>query len=584
MLLLKNHEIASLFERIADIMELKGENTFRINSYRKAARVIGDLTEDIEEIAKTQKLTDIPGIGKGTAEKIIEYINTGKMSKYEEVKKGVSEETVGLMQIPGLGPKTVSLLSRELGIVGLRDLENALQAGKLKGLFGVGEKKIENIAKGIELFKISQQRISIGLAYPIVERIIAELQRNPHMKDIQAAGSLRRMKETVGDIDILVSGAKGAEIVKAFAKMRGVTQVLAAGDTRGSVRVEEGVQVDVRVVCEDDFGSALQYFTGSKEHNIHLREIAKKKGFKINEYGIFKGDKKVGGRFEQEIYRILGMDWIPPELRENRGEIEAAQKGMLPNLIKLSDIKGDLHNHSNWSDGTPTLEEMAVHAMKMGYQYLAVSDHSRSLHVANGLKEEELLEEIEAIDRLNKKFNGFTLLKASEVDIKADGTLDFPDKLLEKLDVVVASIHSGFKQGREKITERMVAAIHNHYVNIIAHPTGRLISKREGYEIDMDKVIGACSETGTALEINCYYDRLDLNDINCRKAKESGVMIAISTDAHHVDQMWMMELGVGIARRGWVEKKNVINTLFIDKLKAFCLKKRGRNKRSDPEI
>lgn len=584
MLLLKNHEIASLFERIADIMELKGENTFRINSYRKAARVIGDLTEDIEEIAKTQKLTDIPGIGKGTAEKIIEYINTGKMSKYEEVKKGVSEETVGLMQIPGLGPKTVSLLSRELGIVGLRDLENALQAGKLKGLFGIGEKKIENIAKGIELFKISQQRISIGLAYPIVKRIIAELQRNPHMKDIQAAGSLRRMKETVGDIDILVSGAKGAEIVKAFAKMRGVTQVLAAGDTRGSVRVEEGVQVDVRVVCEDDFGSALQYFTGSKEHNIHLREIAKKKGFKINEYGIFKGDKKVGGRFEQEIYRILGMDWIPPELRENRGEIEAAQKGMLPNLIKLSDIKGDLHNHSNWSDGTPTLEEMAVHAMKMGYQYLAVSDHSRSLHVANGLKEEELLEEIEAIDRLNKKFNGFTLLKASEVDIKADGTLDFPDKLLEKLDVVVASIHSGFKQGREKITERMVAAIHNHYVNIIAHPTGRLISKREGYEIDMDKVIGACSETGTALEINCYYDRLDLNDINCRKAKESGVMIAISTDAHHVDQMWMMELGVGIARRGWVEKKNVINTLFIDKLKAFCLKKRGRNKRSDPEI
>lgn len=584
MLLLKNHEIASLFERIADIMELKGENTFRINSYRKAARVIGDLTEDIEEIAKTQKLTDIPGIGKGTAEKIIEYINTGKMSKYEEVKKGVSEETVGLMQIPGLGPKTVSLLSRELGIVGLRDLENALQAGKLKGLFGIGEKKIENIAKGIELFKISQQRISIGLAYPIVKRIIAELQRNPHMKDIQAAGSLRRMRETVGDIDILVSGAKGAEIVKAFANMRGVTQVLAAGDTRGSVRVEEGVQVDVRVVCEDDFGSALQYFTGSKEHNIHLREIAKKKGFKINEYGIFKGDKKVGGRFEQEIYRILGMDWIPPELRENRGEIEAAQKGTLPNLIKLSDIKGDLHNHSNWSDGTPTLEEMAVHAMKMGYQYLAVSDHSRSLHVANGLKEEELLEEIEEIDRLNKKFNGFTLLKASEVDIKADGTLDYPDKLLEKLDVVVASIHSGFKQGREKITERMVAAIHNHYVNIIAHPTGRLISKREGYEIDMDKVIGACSETGTALEINCYYDRLDLNDINCRKAKESGVMIAISTDAHHVDQMWMMELGVGIARRGWVEKKNVINTLFIDKLKAFCLKKRGRNKRSDPEI
>ncbi len=563
-----------MFERIANILELKGENTFRINSYRKAARVIGDLAEDIEEIAKTRKLTDIPGIGEGTAEKILEYIHTGKMAKYEEVKEGVSEETVALMQIPGLGPKTVAMLNRELGIVGLSDLENALHEDKLKGLFGIGEKKIENILKGIELFKTSQQRISIGIAYPIVKRIIAELRHNAQIKDIQAAGSLRRMKETVGDIDILVSGAKGADIVKSFVGMRGVTQVLAAGDTKGSVRVEEGVQVDVRVVREDEFGSALQYFTGSKEHNIHLREIAKKKGFKINEYGIFEGEEKIGGRREEEIYTILGIDWIPPELRENRGEIEAARERKLPKLIELSDIKGDLHNHSNWSDGIPTFEEMANHAMKMDYQYLVVSDHSKSLHVAHGLKDEELLEEIEEIDRLNKKFKGFTLLKATEVDIKADGALDFSDKLLKKLDVVVASIHSGFKQGKEKITERMIAAIHNPYVNIIAHPTGRLISKREGYDVDMDKVIEACAETGTALEINCYYDRLDLNEINCRKAKESGVMIAISTDAHHVDQMWMMELGVGIARRGWLETGDVLNTLSVDKVKDFCMKKR----------
>ncbi len=571
---MKNHEIAALFERIANVLELKGENTFRINSYRKAARVIGDLIEDIEELARAGKLTDIPGIGEGTAEKIVEYINTGKMSKYDEVMQGVSEETVTLMQIPGLGPKTVAMLNKELSIASLSDLEKALQEGKLKGLFGIGDKKIENIVKGIALFKTSQQRISIGMAYPVVKRIIEGLRHNPRITDIQAAGSLRRMKETVGDIDILVSGTEGAEIVKSFVGMRGVTQTLAAGDTKGSVRVEEGVQVDLRVVREDEFGAALQYFTGSKEHNIHLREIAKKKGLKISEYGIFKGDVKVGGRLEEEIYKTLDMDWIPPELRENRGEIEAARAGKLPKLIELSDIKGDLHNHSNWSDGIPTFQEMAEHAMKMGYKYLVVSDHSKSLHVANGLKDDELLEEIEEIDKLNKKFKGFTLLKATEVDIKADGSLDFPDKLLEKLDIVVASIHSGFKQGKEKITGRMIAAIRNPYVNIIAHPTGRLISKREGYEVDLDKIIEACAETGTALEINCYYDRLDLNDINCKKANEAGVMIAISTDAHHLDQMWMMELGVGIARRGWLETKDVINTFSIDKLKAFCRKKR----------
>ncbi|HHT9129802.1 MAG TPA: DNA polymerase/3'-5' exonuclease PolX [Candidatus Brocadiaceae bacterium] len=571
---MKNHEISALFEQIANVLELKGENSFRINSYRKAARIIGDLTEDIEELAKEGKLTDIPGIGKGTAEKIVEYINTGKMSKYEEVMNGVSKETIALMQIPGLGPKTVAMLNKELGIVGLNDLEKALQQGKLKGLFGIGDKKIENIIKGIELFKTSQQRISIGMAYPIVKRILEGLRHNPQTKDIQAAGSLRRMKETIGDIDILASGTEAADIIKSFVNMRGVTQILAAGDTKSSVRVEEGVQVDLRVVREDEFGAALQYFTGSKEHNIHLREIAKRKGLKISEYGIFKGEKKIGGRLEEDIYSTLGMVWIPPELRENRGEIEAAKEGKLPNLVEFSDIKGDLHNHSNWSDGTPTFEEMAEHAVKMGYKYLAVSDHSKSLHVANGLKDEELLEEIEEIDKLNKKFKGFTLLKATEVDIKADGSLDFPDNLLEKLDLVVASIHSGFKQGKEKITERMVAAIRNPYVNIIAHPTGRLISRREGYEVDLDRIMEVCVETRTALEINCFYDRLDLNDINCRKAKDLGVMIAISTDAHHVDQMWMIELGVGIARRGWLEAKDVINTFTVDKVKAFCMKKR----------
>ncbi len=572
---MKNHEIAALFERIANVLELKGENAFRINSYRKAARILGDVTEDIEILAREGKLKDIPGIGEGMAEKIMEYIHTGKMSKYDEVMKEISEETITLMQIPGLGPKTVAMLNKKLGIVSLSDLEKALQEGKLKGLFGMGDKKIQNIMRGIELFKTSQQRIPIGMAYPVVKGIIEVLKHHSQTRDIQSAGSLRRMKETVGDIDILATGTHGEDIVKSFVTMRGVTQILAAGDTKGSVRVEEGVQVDLRVVREDEFGSALQYFTGSKEHNVHLREIAKKKGYKISEYGIFKDNKKIGGSREEEIYKVLGMDWIPPELRENKGEIEAAQEGKLPNLIKLSDIKGDLHNHSDWSDGNSTFEEMAKRAMDMGYRYLVVSDHSQSLHVANGLREEELLEEIEEIDNLNKKLKGFTLLKATEVDIMADGSIDFPDKLLEKLDVVIASIHSGFKQEKKKITERMIAAIRNPYVNIIAHPTGRLIGKREGYEIDLDKVMEACVETGTALELNCYYDRLDLNDSNCKKAKETGVMIAISTDAHHVDQMWMIELGVGIARRGWLEAKNVINTFLLHDLKAFCKKKRA---------
>ncbi|MDN3509959.1 MAG: DNA polymerase/3'-5' exonuclease PolX [Candidatus Jettenia sp.] len=571
---MKNHEIAALFERIANVLELKGENAFRINSYRKAARILGDITEDIEVLAREGKLKDIPGIGESMAEKIMEYIHTGKMSKYDEVMKEISEETITLMQIPGLGPKTVAMLNKKLGIVSLSDLEKALQEGKLKGLFGIGDKKIQNIMRGIELFKTSQQRIPIGMAYPVVKGIIEVLKHHSQTKDIQSAGSLRRMKETVGDIDILATGTRGEDIVKSFVTMRGVTQILAAGDTKGSVRVEEGVQVDLRVVREDEFGSALQYFTGSKEHNVRLREIAKKKGYKINEYGIFKDNKRIGGSREEEIYKALGMDWIPPELRENKGEIEAAQEGKLPNLIKLSDIKGDLHNHSDWSDGNSTFEEMAKRAMDMGYKYLVVSDHSQSLHVANGLKEEELLEEIEEIDNLNKKLKGFTLLKATEVDIMADGSIDFPDKLLEKLDVVIASIHSGFKQEKKRITERMIAAIRNPYVNIIAHPTGRLIGKREGYEVDLDKVMEACVETGTALELNCYYDRLDLNDSNCRKAKEIGVMIAINTDAHHVDQMWMIELGVGIARRGWLEAKNVINTFLLHDLKAFCKKKR----------
>lgn len=573
---MKNAEIASMFVRMADVLELKGENPFRISSYRRAARVISDLTQDIKEIADEGRLKDIPGIGEGHAEKIVEFLKTGRMTKYEEVMKGVSEETVAMMQISGLGPKTVAMLNKKLGIKGIDQLEEAIKQDKLKGLKGIAEKKIENILKGIELFRTSQQRIALGVAFPVVTNIVEKLRKIKGVLSIEPAGSLRRMKETIGDIDILCSGKEGREIIHTFVSLPGVREVLAAGDTKGSIRIEEGLQVDLRVVEEDCFGSALQYFTGSKAHNIHLREIAKKKGLKISEYGIFRGDKKLGGRLEEDIYKTLGMEWIPPELREDRGEIEASQANHLPKLIELKDIKGDLHVHSKWSDGHSTFEEITQHAQKMGYQYCVVSDHTKSTRVAHGLDEERLLKEIEEIDRLNKKLSGtgFRLLKASECDIKNDGSMDISDKVLAKLDMVLGAIHTGFKQSKEQITERIVAAIHNPYVNIIVHPTGRLMSQREGYEVDMDRVMEASADTGTALEINSFWDRLDLNDVNARKAKEMGVKIAISTDTHYLDQMWMVELGVGVARRGWLEKEDVINTWPLERLLEFCRAKR----------
>src|SRR3989338_5421344 len=542
---MKNAEIASIFERMADVLELKGENPFRINSYRRAARVIGDLTQDIKEIA-----------GEGM--------------------EGVSPEAVAMMHIPGLGPKTVAMLNKELGIVGIAQLEEAIKQGRLKGLKGIAEKKTENILKGIELFRTSQQRIALGVAFPVVNRIVERLRGVKGILSMQPAGSLRRMKETIGDIDILCAGHQGKEIVQAFVSLPEVREVLAAGDTKGSVRIEEGLQVDLRVVEEDSFGSALQYFTGSKAHNIHLREIAKKKGLKISEYGVFRGDKKLGGRLEEDIYKALGMDWIPPELREDRGEIEASQEGRLPELIELKDVKGDLHVHSRWSDGSSTFEEIARHAQEMGYRYCVVSDHTKSTRVAHGLDEERLLKEIEEIDGLNKKLpaTGFRLLKASECDIKNDGSMDISDKVLARLDVVLGAVHAGFKQSKEQVTERILAAIHNPYVNIIVHPTGRLISQREGYEVDMDRVMEAAARTGTALEINSFWDRLDLNDVNARKAREMGVKIAISTDTHHLDQMWVMQLGVGVARRGWLEKEDVINTWPLERLLEFCRVKR----------
>jgi len=576
---MKNKELADLFEKMADILEFKGENPFKINAYRKASRIIGDLTQDIEEIAEQEELKNIPGIGEGMAQKIVEYLKTGKISKFEEVRKGVSDELIAIMDIPGMGPKTLSMLHREKGISNLSQLEKALEDGSLIGLFGIGEKKIENIKRGILLLKQSKGRMNLGMAFPVAKRIVETLRQKTGSKKIEWAGSLRRMKENIGDIDILATGPDKEKIVQTFTHLPEVKEVLASGETKASVIVEGGTQIDLRVVEEDSYGAALQYFTGSKGHNIHLRGIAKARGIKINEYGVFKGRKKIGGKEEKDVYRSLKMDWIDPELREDRGEIEAAQKGRLPKLVLESEIKGDLHVHSKWSDGAFSIEEIAKAAQKRGYQYVAICDHSKSLKIAHGLDESRLMKQMEEIDHLNEKLKGFQILKGTEVDILTDGKLDLSEKILEKLNIVVGAIHSGFKQDKGKMTKRIIRALENPYIHILAHPTGRLLGARDPYEVEIEELMEAAKKYGKALEINAYFERLDLDDIHCRKAKEMGIRVGIGTDSHHLDQMWMISLGVAVARRGWLETKDVLNTLSLQEILKWCRRTKQSAKR-----
>jgi DNA polymerase (family 10) len=570
---MKNKELADLFEKMADILEFKGENPFKISAYRKASRILADLTQDIEEIAENGKLKDVPGIGEGMAQKIVEYLKTGKVSKFEEVKKGVSDELIAIMDIPGMGPKTLSMIHKEKGISNLSQLEKAVEDGSLIGLPGIGEKKVENIKRGIQLLKQSKGRMNLGIAFPLAKRIVESLREKTGFKKIEWAGSLRRMRENIGDIDILATGPDKEKIVYTFTHLLEVKEVLASGETKASVIVEGGVQIDLRVVEEDSYGAALQYFTGSKAHNIHLRGIAKTKGIKINEYGVFKGEKKIGGKEEKDVYQALGMDWIEPELREDRGEIEASQEGHLPKLVQEHEIKGDLHVHSKWSDGTSPIEEIAKAAQKKGYQYVAISDHSKSLKIAHGLDESRLIKQIEEIDHINEKLKGIQILKGIEVDILTDGKLDLSDKVLEKLDLVVAAIHSGFKQEKERMTKRIVRALESPFVHILAHPSGRLLGARHPYEVEIDELMEAAKRYGKALEINAYFERLDLDDIHCHKAKEMGIKLAIGTDAHHLDQMWMVSLGVAVARRGWLETPDLLNTLSLRDILKWCHRK-----------
>ncbi len=560
---MRNFEIAKVFNEIADILEIKDENPFRIRAYRRAAQNIEALTEAVEELAQRGDLEKVPGIGKDLALKVQEILSTGGLKYLENLKKEVPESLVEFLSIPGMGPKTAKLLYDQLGVDSVEKLEGLAKGHKLQGLPGIRAKTEENIIRGIELYKKGRERMPLGKALSLAQEIMAHLQALPEVNRLAFAGSLRRMKETVKDIDILVTSDHPPKVMGVFASLPLVQEVLARGETKCSVILKEGIQADLRVVDPESFGAALQYFTGSKAHNIRSRELAVRKGFKLSEYGVFRDadGRRLGGALEEDMYAALGLPLIPPELREDTGEIEAALEGRLPKLVEYSEIKGDLHVHSHWSDGAHSLEELAEAAIRKGYEYLLIADHSKSMGIARGLSKEELHQQVQEIQALNKKFKGFRLLAGIEVDIRADGTLDFPDDVLAQLDVVVAAIHSGFKQSKGTMTKRIVRAMENPHVHIIAHPTGRLIGEREGYELDWEEVLRCARETNTALEINSYPARLDLNDLNSRRAKEAGVSLAISTDAHTISQLETMTLGVATARRGWLTKGDLLNTL-----------------------
>lgn len=564
---MKNKEIAAIFSSLADILEIKAEDPFRINAYRRVSRIIDDLSTDVADLVESGEILKVSGIGKGTAGAIEEYLETGKIKRFEDARKTVPKGLLELLSIPGLGPKTIGLLWKELGVKSLAGLKRVLRGGKILDLPGMGAKKVENIQAGIRAYESRSGRLTLGAILPTAEAIVEELQEATGLDAISLAGSVRRSRETIGDIDVLVAATKSRPVIQAFTALSRVEEVLAAGSTKASVRVEGALQVDLRVVKPESWGAALMYFTGSKDHNVRLRGHAQGKGLKLNEYGVFKADRRLASRKEEQVYGKLGLDFIPPELREDRGEVEAALEGTLPELVELSDIRGDLHVHSQWSDGHASIEEMARAAKSMGYRYISVNDHTHSLGIAHGLDVERLEAQREEIDEVNKRLKAFTVLAGTEVDILSNGSLDFPDEILEKLDVVVASIHSGFNQSRDRITGRIVSAVENPHVDIIAHPTGRLLGSRQPYAVDMGRVIEAAAATRTALEINAYYERLDLNDVDARRAAESGVKIAISTDAHHPDQLWMMDLGVRTARRGWLRRGDVLNTLTVSSLR-----------------
>jgi len=568
---MRNFEVAFIFYNIADILEIKGENFFKIRAYRKAAHTIENLSLEIDELAKDLRLQEIEGIGKALAEKIHEIINTGTCRYYEELKKDFPRGLVEMLKIPGLGAKKIKVIYDLLGISSIEELEKAARAHKLRTLPGMGVKTEQSILKGIQTLKGHGDRVLLAIAEPVANRIVAILSSIREITNIGIAGSLRRKKEMVKDIDIVAATEKPDTVVKDILKLPIISHVIAQGLTKVSVMLNMGIQMDLRVVKPSEFYSALQHFTGSKEHNTKLRSIALKMGYKLNEYGIFEkeGEGVLLPKSEEELYSKFGMPYVIPELREDRGEIEAALQGSLPDVVKVEDIRGDLHVHSDFSDGVSSIESIAKKAKALGYEYIAITDHSKSLKIARGLDESRLREQLEIIKNINSRIKGIRILTGIEVDILIDGRLDFDDDILNELDVVIASIHSGFKQDQKTLTSRIVNACYNPYVNIIAHPTGRILGRREPYDVNMDLVLEAAAQTGTVLEINSSPDRLDLSDVYVQRAMEMGIKIAINTDAHNKEALTDIMYGVWVARRGWLTAAGIINTFSLEKLMEF---------------
>ncbi len=572
-----NTDIAAALDEIADLLEIKGDNPFRIRAYRNAARIIGDQGEDVQaRVERGDDLTLIAGIGKDLAAKIGQMVITGRIAYLEELRQEMPAGLIDMLRLPGLGPKRVKILYDDLKLQGVEQLAVAARAGKIRELKGFGEKIEATLLKALETRQTEGRRFRRATVTPYAEALLKHLRAVPGVKQAELAGSYRRARETVGDLDILVEAAAPEAVMERFTTYDEVQQVLAKGDTKSSVLLRAGIQVDLRVVSGESFGAALQYFTGSKEHNIAVRKIAQAKGLKVNEYGVMKGEEAVAGRTEKDVYAALGLAWMPPELRENRGEVERAAAHDVPKLIELKDIRGDLHNHSTWSDGIHSVAEMAVAAQARGYDYFALCDHSKRLTVANGLDEKRLAQQIVEIDKLNEGFKGFRLLKGSEVDILEDGRLDLDDDILKQLDLVVVSVHSKFNLSREKQTERVLRALDHPCTSILAHPTGRLILEREPYEIDIPRVIEHARQRGCFLELNANPMRLDLNDVYCQMAKQAGVLISIDVDAHRAQDLELMTFGLGQARRGWLEKKDVLNTRSLPELmKLLAAARRG---------
>ncbi|MBI4479801.1 MAG: DNA polymerase/3'-5' exonuclease PolX [Acidobacteria bacterium] len=575
---MENQEIARILSETADLMEIDGQDSFRIRSYRNAVQTIENLTERAEEILNDpqRKITDLPSIGKGMAAHIEELCRTGDLSLHKELKGRFSPAALEMLRIQGLGPKGVATLLSHFKIRSFEDLEQLARQGKLRDLPRMGEKLEQKILKSIEAHRRTAGRFMIDVADHLAQELQGYLSACPGVKNVTPAGSLRRGCETIGDLDLLATGGDPARVAEYFLKFQKITDVIAHGENKISVKLKEGIQVDLRMLETSSTGAALQYFTGSKAHNVALRDRAKRMGYKLNEYGLFRiaDDEKVAGKTEESIYKALGLQYIEPEMRENLGEIDAAAKRKLPQLLRLEDIRGDLHMHSTATDGRCSIREMAEAARARGLQYIAMTDHSKALAMANGMNETRVLAQIKEIGKLNGELEGIRILASSEVDIRQDGSLDLDDEVLAQLDVVVASVHSFMNQSKQQMTDRLLRAFENPYLNIVAHPTGRLLLRREACDFDMEEIFREAARRNIAMEINSFPDRLDLCEHHLRLCKQCGVKIVISTDSHHTKHLEHIKYGVLMARRGWLEKKDVLNTLPVAEFQK-ALKRRA---------